>query len=137
MSGHGRTVLNRQLAELLGWTLIEQAGQSLIGTPPWWAGNSRGQAGIPDWEADWSVCAPLMVKYQCYPFHACFFGQPIFTVRSATGHTGPTRRVYVPADEYPGLEHAARAAIMQAVIVVLATQQGWPDAAILDFLKRK
>ena len=60
-----RNELNRKLASLLGWTHFEAAGGALLGSPPWWAGNSRGQAQVPDWEGDWRPAGALMAKYHC------------------------------------------------------------------------
>lgn len=118
--GHARTELNRQLATLLGWTRIEQAGQSLVGTPPWWAGNSRGQAAVPDWEQDWVACGALMATYHCYPYAVQLPGRLLLNAN------GPGRLYSPPEDaaRYRSPEHAARAAVIKAVIRHLSTARG-------------
>lgn len=124
-----RGALNRQLALLLGWTTIESAGTALLGTPPWWAGNSRGQAAIPDWEADWSACGPLMVKYGCYPFAVTVRGGGVVNVACELGRweKWPGRApgaVLIRIDDYASEDGAVRAAVIQAVIERLAAEQG-------------
>ena len=49
-----------QLATASGWTNVVDVGDSLIGTPPGGADNSRGQARVPAWCRDWRACGPLL-----------------------------------------------------------------------------
>jgi hypothetical protein len=55
--------LEKELAVLLGWTAVEQAGMSLIGAPPRGSEHSRGQAAVPRWVRDWTACGPLVAEY--------------------------------------------------------------------------
>lgn len=55
--------LNKRLALLSGWTELVEVSGSLLGKPPGGSSNSRDQAMVPDWVRNWSVCAPLIVKY--------------------------------------------------------------------------
>lgn len=55
---------NRRLASILGWTNIVDAGDALLGSPPWGIPSARGQAAIPDWAGDWNACMALAMKYR-------------------------------------------------------------------------
>lgn len=124
MTRPSRSPLNRQLAELLGWTNIEPAGFSLMGTPPWWAGNSRGQAMVPDWEGSWSACGPLMVRHNCYPSDDC--DDDRFLHVEFSEHPGGEKNygVIVRITEYASRDEAARVAVVLAVIAQMKRAAG-------------
>lgn len=108
-----RNELNEHLATLMGWSNFERAGQALLGTPPWFAGNSRGQAQVPDWERDWRHTGVLMTTHHCVPMlsHDARLGDAVevFTPASMV-------RVAVVVSNFPTVDDAYRAAIIAAVI---------------------
>lgn len=120
MMARERGVLNRRLAELLGWKRIESAGVSLLGTPPWWAGNSRGQAAIPDWERSWEACGALMVRHGCFPEVDADFPSEAYSVDFEAGAgSGRWSTVSVLIAHYASADDAARAAVISGVIAKL------------------
>jgi len=58
---------NKTLAQLLGWTNIEEMGGALLGLPPPGKPHSRGQAMVPDWANSWEHCGKLMSEYKVIP----------------------------------------------------------------------
>lgn len=53
----------KQLAIALDWTNLVEVGDSLLGTPPGGADNSRGQAAVPRWTRDWSAGGTLITGH--------------------------------------------------------------------------
>lgn len=108
-----RNDLNRKLASLLGWTHFEAAGGALLGSPPWWAGNSRGQAQVPDWEADWRHAGVLMSTHHCVLMLSrdAKIGDAVEAFTPASNV-----RVAVAVAKYRSIDDAYRAAIIHAVI---------------------
>lgn len=96
---------NRHLAELRGWRNITEAGGTLLGTPPTGAGNSRGQAAVPNWCGDWAQCAPLLAEYRIAL-------APMTTCATAGG-------VLVRHIDHADPDAALRHAIVLAAIVAL------------------
>lgn len=119
-----RAALNRKLAELLGWTDIQAAGFSLMGTPPWWAGNSRGQAMVPDWEGSWSACGPLMVRHGCYPSDDWDDVDEVHVEFSENPGGEKYYGVIEAIADYSTKDEAVRAAIVSAVIDQLSGDGG-------------
>lgn len=54
--------LEREYAEAIGWTAIEQTGHVLLGCPPGGSPHSRDQAMLPQWARSWEACGPLLAK---------------------------------------------------------------------------
>lgn len=116
-----RNDLNRKLASLLGWTHFEAAGGALLGSPPWWAGNSRGQAQVPDWEGDWRHAGALMAEHHCVPMvnYDLVHGDVVVTL-----NPGLRQPVAVVAAEFRTIEDAYRVSIIKAVIQKLESRKG-------------
>lgn len=113
-----RNELNRYLAALMGWSNFENAGNALLGSPPWWAGNSRGQAQVPDWEGSWLHAGPLMTTHHCVPIltYDKLYGNVV------EAFTPPAhRRIAVFVSDFATLDDAYRAAIIKAVALKLDT----------------
>lgn len=119
-----RAALNRKLAELLGWTDIQAAGFSLMGTPPWWAGNSRGQAMVPDWEGSWAACGPLMVRHGCYPSDDWDDTASIHVEYASFPGGEKYSGVDVDVRDYGSKDEAARAAVVLAAIAQMECAGG-------------
>jgi hypothetical protein len=60
-------LLNKMLAELLGWTNIVHIDRSLMGTPPPGEYSCRNQGMVPDWANDWHEWGEISLTWQCLP----------------------------------------------------------------------
>lgn len=112
----------KRLAELRGWTNIEDAGGALVGTPPDGAHASRGQAMVPQWCSDWNACGPLMVEYGCYPSEEpdALFGVPRIWVDAAS--------YSAPIADHPSRDVAVMHSIVLAVTAKIDAQIKSPGA---------
>lgn len=55
--------LNKRLAELIGWTDIEDADKLMMGVKPA-NGEKRGYGLVPNWCDHWSEIGPLAAEYE-------------------------------------------------------------------------
>ena len=101
---------NWQLAALLGWTELCQAGGATLGRPPGGAPASRGQARVPDWCGDWDACGPLMLEHRVCPA-LDRLDEGVVSVM----HGAETLGQLVVLD-FPSHAHAVRAGVVYAVI---------------------
>lgn len=106
-------LLQKELAELLGWTNIKEIQGSFIGTPPDGGHGSRGQAMVPDWYGSWEACGLLMTAHDLDIGRASDSGGREVVYASAPD----TGRQYVAViGDYPDKDHATRSMIIRAVI---------------------
>jgi hypothetical protein len=106
--------MEKRLAELLGWTNIQDCGWGLYGRP-----KDAGLLHLPEderctlprWCHDWSACGPLMVDHGTFPEvdgDICWIGNgDDYWMQSE------------PISDHPDRDTAVRFAIVQAVIAKL------------------
>lgn len=122
--------INKQLAELLGWTKIFCTGNALLGTPPDGEPECRSQALVPDWTVDWKFCGPLMSTYRCFPGINPDYEFQI-DVFACYG-TSKTLVTIIDVRDFSDLDTATRVSICLGVIQKLKILNG-PQAGVVSF----
>lgn len=106
---------NRELATLLGWTKIVDAGGALLGTPTWVCDNSRSQVQVPDWCGQWSAGGVLLSE----------FGVGLqFEIDHVTASVGSAPLAWSESfSDHVTRQHAVRFAIVTVAAIALEASQ--------------